>query len=154
MAGVRVLLTALVVALLSLGAGMALADPGLVVGDGAPVAPGATVPAQMGCEDPVTTPVTGPGVTGGPWQRDPEGHQPWAVFSTLTVAPDAAPGPVTVTATCGGRPLSATLTVAGTAAGTGGGVGTGRILAGAAVLLVVVAVMVLLRRRRRRTSTG
>jgi hypothetical protein len=120
------------------------------VGHGSAVVPGATVPAQMGCEDPVTTPATGPGVTGGPWTRDPEGHQPWSVFSTLTVAPDAAPGPVTVTATCGGRPLSATVMVAG----TGSGGTTARLLGAVAVLLVVVAAMVLLQRRRRRTTTG
>jgi hypothetical protein len=154
-AGVRVLLTTLVVALLALlallalGAGTALADPGLVIGDGAPVAPGASVPAQMGCEDPATTPAGGPGVTGTPWERDPEGHQPWSVSSTVTVAADASPGPVTVTATCAGRPLTATLTVAG----TGSGATTARILGGAAVLLVVVAAMVLLQRRRRRQTT-
>jgi hypothetical protein len=145
--GVRLVLTMLVVAFLSLGAGTALADPGLVIGDGAPVAPGATVAAQMGCEDAATSPAGGPGVTGGPWQRDPEGHQPWSVSSTLTVAPDAAPGPVTVTATCGGRPLTATLTVAD----TGSGATTLRVLGGAAVLLVIVAAMLLLQRRRRVT---
>jgi len=145
--GVRLVLTMLVVAFLSLGAGTALADPGLVIGDGAPVAPGATVAAQMGCEDAATTPAGGPGVTGGPWQRDPEGHQPWSVSSTLTVAADAAPGAVTVTATCGGRPLTATLTVAD----TGSGGTTLRVLGGAAVLLVIVAAMLLLQRRRRVT---
>jgi hypothetical protein len=145
--GVRLVLTMLVVAFLSLGAGTALADPGLVIGDGAPVAPGATVAAQMGWEDAATSPAGGPGVTGGPWQRDPEGHQPWSVSSTLTVAPDAAPGPVTVTATCGGRPLTATLTVAD----TGSGATTLRVLGGAAVLLVIVAAMLLLQRRRRVT---
>jgi hypothetical protein len=145
--GVRLVLTMLVVAFLSLGAGTALADPGLVIGDGAPVAPGATVAAQMGCEEPATTPAGGPGVTGGPWQRDPEGHQPWSVSSTLIVAADAAPGPVTVTATCGGRPLTATLTVAD----TGSGATTLRVLGGAAVLLVIVAAMLLLQRRRRVT---
>ena len=151
MTGVRVLLTAIVVALLCLGAGTALADPGLVIGgDGGPVAPGATVPAQMGCEEPATTPANGPGVTGTPWERDPEGHQPWSVSSTLTVAPDAAGGPVTVTATCGGRPLTATLVVAG----TGAGGMTWRFVGGAAVLLVIVAAMVLLQRRRRRAAAG
>jgi hypothetical protein len=149
---VRVLLTTLVAILLALlvplGVGTAAADPGLVIGgDGAPVAPGATVPAQMGCEDPATTPATGPGVTGGAWTRDPEGHQPWSVSSTLTVAPDAAPGPVTVTATCGGRPLTATLTVADT-----GGIGPWRVVGAAVVLLLIVAAMVLLRRRRRATA--
>jgi hypothetical protein len=144
--GVRLVLTMLVVAFLSLGAGTALADPGLVIGgDGAPVAPGATVSAQMGCEDPATTPAAGPGVTGGPWERDPEGHQPWAVSSTLTVAADASPGPVIVTATCAGRPLEATLTVAD----PGSGGTTLRVLGGAAVLLVVVAAMILLQRRRK-----
>lgn len=139
-------LAVLVVLVFSLAGGPgAVADPGLVIGDGAPVAPGATVRAQMGCEEPTTAPATGPGVTGGPWERDPEGHQPWAVSSTLTVAPDAAPGPVTVTATCGDRPLTASLTVAD----IGSGVTTARLLAAAAVLLAVVAVMVLLQRRRR-----
>ncbi|GAA4805196.1 hypothetical protein GCM10023200_48220 [Actinomycetospora chlora] len=153
MTGVRVLLTTLVAVLLAvlvgLGAGTAAADPGLVIGgDGAPVAPGATVPAQMGCEDPATTPAAGPGVAGSAWVRDPEGHQPWSVSSTLTVAPDAEPGPVTVTATCGGRPLTATLTVAGS------GIGPWRIVGAAVVLLLIVAAMVLLQRRRRRTTTG
>ncbi|MDD7969458.1 hypothetical protein [Actinomycetospora lemnae] len=141
----RLLLTSLVVALLALGAGTATADPGLVIGDGAPLAPGTSLPAQMGCEEPATTPATGPGVTGTPWERDPEGHQPWAVSSTVTIAADAAPGPVRVTATCGGRPLETTITVADTGAGT-----TWRVLGAAALLLVIVAVMVLLRRRRAR----
>ncbi|WP_433785467.1 hypothetical protein ACQPX6_03555 [Actinomycetospora sp. CA-101289] len=141
----RVVLAMVVVLVFSLTGGPgAVADPGLVVGDGAAVAPGATVGAQMGCEEPTTAPATGPGITGSPWQRDPEGHQPWSVTSTLTVAPDAAPGPVTVTATCGDRPLTATLTVADAGSGT-----TVRLLVGGAILLVVVAAMVLLQRRRR-----
>ncbi|MFC5137376.1 hypothetical protein ACFPK1_03980 [Actinomycetospora rhizophila] len=139
----RLLLTTLVAALLWLGAGTALADPGLVIGDGAPAAPGTSLRAQMPCEEPATTPVTGPGVTGGPWERDADGHQPWAVFSAVTVAADAAPGPVTVTATCGGRPLEATITVAETSGSSW------RFVGGAAVLLVIVVAMVLLQRRRR-----
>lgn len=151
MSRVRVVLAMVVVLVFSLTGGPgAVADPGLVIGDGAPVAPGATVSAQMGCEEPTTTPATGPGITGGPWLRDPEGHQPWSVSSTLTVAADAAPGPVTVTATCGDRPLTATLTVAD----PGSGGTTVRLLVGAAILLVVVGVMVLLQRRRRRASAG
>ncbi|GAA4925605.1 hypothetical protein EV188_102797 [Actinomycetospora succinea] len=141
----RLLLTTLVAALLALGAGTALADPGLVIGDGAPAAPGTSLRAQMGCEEPATTPVTGPGVTGGAWERDADGHQPWAVFSAVTIAADAAPGPVTVTATCGGRPMEATITVAAPDTGDM----TWRIVGGAAVLLVIVAAMVLLQRRRR-----
>jgi hypothetical protein len=141
----RLLLTTLVAAVLFLGAGSALADPGLVIGDGAPAAPGTSLRAQMGCEEPATTPVTGPGVTGGAWERDADGHQPWAVFSAVTVAADAAPGPVTVTATCGGRPLEATVTVADTS--TGGT--TWRVVGGAVLLLVIVAAMVVLQRRRR-----
>lgn len=144
----RLLLTTLVAALLCLGAGTALSDPGLVIGDGAPVTPGEPVRAQMGCEEPATTPVTGPGVTGSAWERDPEGHQPWAVFSTVTVATDAAAGPVTVTATCGGRPMEATFTVADTSSGDT----TWRLAGGAALILVIVAVMVLLQRRRRTTA--
>lgn len=144
----RLLLTTLVAALFCLGAGVgagtALADPGLVIGDGAPLAPGSSLRAQMGCEEPATTPAAGPSVTGTPWERDPEGHQPWAVFSTVTVAADAAPGPVTVTATCGGRPLEATVTVAD----TGSGSSLLRWLGGAALLLVIVAAMVVLQRRR------
>ncbi|GAA4870244.1 hypothetical protein [Actinomycetospora straminea] len=141
----RLLLTSLVVALLALGAGTAAADPGLVIGDGAPLAPGTSLPAQMGCEEPATTPAAGPGVTGTAWERDPEGHQPWAVSSTVTIAADAAPGPVKVTATCGEQRLETTITVADTGAGT-----TWRVLGAAALLLVIVAVMVLLRRRRAR----
>ncbi|MDD7940147.1 hypothetical protein PHK61_17125 [Actinomycetospora lutea] len=144
----RLLLTTLVAALLCLGAGTASADPGLVIGDGAPAAPGTSLRAQMGCEEPATTPVTGPGVTGGPWERDADGHQPWAVFSAVTIAPDAAPGPVTVTATCGGRTLEATITVAAPDTGDK----TWRIVGGAAVLLVIVATMVLLQRRHRQTA--
>jgi LPXTG-motif cell wall-anchored protein len=144
--GVRLVLTMLVVAFLSLGAGTALADPGLVIGgDGAPAAPGTALRAQMPCEEPATTPVTGPGVTGGPWERDADGHQPWAVFSAVTVAADAAPGPVTVTATCGGRPLEATVTVAAPDTGDT----TWRVVGGAALLLVIVAAMILLQRRRK-----
>jgi len=144
----RLLLTTLVAALLCLGAGTALADPGLVIGDGAPAAPGTSLRAQMGCEEPATTPVTGPGVTGGPWERDADGHQPWAVFSAVTVAHDAAPGPVTVTATCGARTLEATVTVADPDTGSS----TLRWLGGAAILLVIVAAMVVLQRRRRQTA--
>ena len=145
MSRVRVVVAVVVVLVFSLTGGPgAVADPGLVIGDGAPVVPGTTVSAQMGCEEPTTAPATGPGVTGGPWVRDPDGHQPWSVSSTLTVAADAAPGPVTVTATCGDRPLTATLIVAD----SGAGGTTLRWLGGAAVLLVVVGVMVLLRRRR------
>lgn len=140
----RLLLTTLVAALLCLGAGTALADPGLVIGDGAPLEPGTSLPAQMGCEEAETTPAAGRGVTGTPWERDPEGHQPWSVSSTVTIAADAGPGPVRVTATCGGSPLETTVTVADTGAGT-----TWRVLGAAALLVVVVAAMVLLQRRRR-----
>ena len=141
----RLLLTTLVAALLGLVGGTALADPGLVIGDGAPAAPGTSLRAQMGCEEPETTPVTGPGVTGGAWERNADGHQPWAVFSAVTVARDADPGPVTVTATCGGRPMEATLTVAAPDSGSS----TLRWLGGAALLLVIVAAMVVLQRRRK-----
>ncbi|MEJ2860855.1 hypothetical protein [Actinomycetospora flava] len=141
----RLLLTTLVAVLFLLGAGTALADPGLVIGDGAPAAPGTSLRAQMGCEEPDTTPVTGPGVTGSPWERDADGHQPWAVFSAVTVAHDAAPGPVTVTATCGGRPLEATITVAAPDSGRS----VWRWLGAAALLLVIVAAMVALQRRRK-----
>ncbi|MEJ2886229.1 LPXTG cell wall anchor domain-containing protein [Actinomycetospora aeridis] len=145
----RLLLTTLVAALLCLvGGGTALADPGLVIGDGAPAAPGTSLRAQMGCEEAGTTPVTGPGVTGGAWERDADGHQPWAVFSAVTVAADAAPGPVTVTATCGGRPMEATLTVAAPDTGDT----TWRVVGGAAILLVIVAAMVLLQRRRKQAA--
>ena len=144
MSAVRALLTVLLTVVFSLGlSSAALADPGLIVGDGTPVAPGTMVRAQMGCESPDTTPVAGEGVTGSPWRRDAEGHQPWAVFSDVTVGADADAGPVTVTASCGGVTQSATITVAGTGPSAWTWAG------GALALLAIAAVMVLLLRRRR-----
>jgi len=47
----------------------------------------------------------------GPLQGNPDGHQPWHLFGTATVRPDAAPGRYRVSATCGTSELSTVFTV-------------------------------------------
>ena len=71
---------------------------------------GATVKLDVACLDELG-PVQSPVFDVGALQPDPSGHQPWHVFGTATVRPDAAFGPHQVAATCGAQQLSATFTV-------------------------------------------
>ncbi len=48
----------------------------------------------------------------GQLQGNPEGHQPWRLYGTATVRPDAAPGSYRVSATCGASELATDFTVA------------------------------------------
>jgi hypothetical protein len=47
----------------------------------------------------------------GTLKGDPEGHQPWHLFGTAIVRPDAAPGRYRVSTTCGAGELSTDFTV-------------------------------------------
>jgi hypothetical protein len=47
----------------------------------------------------------------GALKGNPDGHQPWNVFGTATVRPDAAPGQYQISARCGASELSAAFTV-------------------------------------------
>lgn len=47
----------------------------------------------------------------GPLNANPEGHQPWHLFGTATVRPDAAPGRYRIFSTCGASELSTDFTV-------------------------------------------
>ena len=71
---------------------------------------GATVKLDVACLDELG-PVHSPVLDVGALQPDPNGHQPWHMFGTATVRPDAAFGPYPVSVTCGTQQLSATFTV-------------------------------------------
>ena len=71
---------------------------------------GATVKLDVACLDDLG-PVRSPVLDVGALQPDPNGHQPWHVFGTATVRPDAPLGAYPVSATCGTQQLSATFTV-------------------------------------------
>jgi hypothetical protein len=70
----------------------------------------ATVKLDVACLDDLGA-VHSPVLDVGALQPDPNGHQPWHVFGTATVRPDAAPGAYPVSATCGTQQLRATFTV-------------------------------------------
>ena len=69
-----------------------------------------TVALDVACLDNLGT-VQSPVLDVGPLQGHPEGHQPWHLFGTATVRPDAAPGRYRVSATCGASELSTDFTV-------------------------------------------
>lgn len=71
---------------------------------------GATVKLDVACLDDLSA-VHSPVLDVGALEPDPNGHQPWHVFGTATVRPDAALGAYPVSATCGTQQLSATFTV-------------------------------------------
>jgi hypothetical protein len=71
---------------------------------------GATVKVDVACLD-VLGAVHSPVLDIGALQPDPNGHQPWHLFGTAMVRPDAAPGSYPVSAACGAQQLSATFTV-------------------------------------------
>jgi hypothetical protein len=71
---------------------------------------GATVKLDVACLDSLGE-VHSPVLDVGALQPDPNGHQPWHLFGSATVRPDAAPGAYPVSAACGTQQLSATYTV-------------------------------------------
>jgi hypothetical protein len=71
---------------------------------------GATVKVDVACLDDLGA-VHSPVLDIGALQPDPNGHQPWHLFGTAMVRPDAAPGSYPVSAACGAQQLSATFTV-------------------------------------------
>ncbi len=70
----------------------------------------ATVKLDVACLDDLGA-VRSPVLDVGALQPDPNGHQPWHLFGTATVRPDAPVGAFPVSATCGVRQLTATFTV-------------------------------------------
>jgi hypothetical protein len=71
---------------------------------------GATVKVDVACLDDLGA-VHSPVLDIGALQPDPNGHQPWHLFGTATVRPDAALGSYPVSVACGTQQLSATFTV-------------------------------------------
>lgn len=72
--------------------------------------PNSAVSLDVACLDDLGA-VQSPVLDMGPLQGNPEGHQPWHLFGTATVRPDAAPGRYRVSATCGASELSTDFTV-------------------------------------------
>jgi hypothetical protein len=70
----------------------------------------ATVKLDVACLDDLGA-VHSPVLDVGALQPDPNGHQPWHVFGTATVRPDAPFGAFPVSANCGPQQLTATFTV-------------------------------------------
>jgi hypothetical protein len=70
----------------------------------------ATVKLDVACLDELGA-VHSPVLDVGALQPDPNGHQPWHVFGTATVRPDAPVGAFPVAASCGTQQLTATFTV-------------------------------------------
>jgi hypothetical protein len=70
----------------------------------------ATVKLDVACLDDLGA-VHSPVLDIGALQPDPNGHQPWHVFGTATVRPDAPFGAFPVSSTCGTQQLTATFTV-------------------------------------------
>ncbi|MFY9807037.1 MAG: hypothetical protein WAK86_07185 [Pseudonocardiaceae bacterium] len=73
-------------------------------------APGAPVSLDVACLDGLGA-VHSPVLDIGALKGNPDGHQPWNVFGTATVRPDAAPGQYQISARCGASELSAAITV-------------------------------------------
>jgi hypothetical protein len=70
----------------------------------------ATVKLDVACLDDLGA-VRSPVLDVAALQPDPNGHQPWHLFGTATVRPDAPFGTFPVSATCGTQQLTATFTV-------------------------------------------
>jgi hypothetical protein len=70
----------------------------------------ATVKLDVACLDDLGA-VHSPVLDVAALQPDPNGHQPWHLFGTATVRPDAPFGTFPVSATCGTQQLTATFTV-------------------------------------------
>lgn len=73
-------------------------------------APGSPVSLDVACLDDLGA-VHSPVLDIGALKGNPDGHQPWNVFGTATVRPDAAPGRYQISASCGASELSAAFTV-------------------------------------------
>jgi hypothetical protein len=73
-------------------------------------APGSAVSLDVACLDNLGA-VHSPVLTIGALRGNPNGHQPWHLFGSGTVRPDAAPGRYQISATCGAAELSAPFTV-------------------------------------------
>lgn len=90
--------------------------------------PGDQVRAQATCDRTDETLLTSPVLRTATLVPDPEGHQPWALQGSTTVAADAAPGEYPVTVECWGGLVETTITVPGDTNGDGdddGGDGDG-----------------------------
>lgn len=72
--------------------------------------PNSAVSLDVACLDGLGV-VQSPVLDIGTLKGDPEGHQPWHLFGTATVRPDAAPGRYRVSTTCGAGELSTDFTV-------------------------------------------
>lgn len=73
-------------------------------------APNSEVSLDVACLDSLGA-VHSPVLDIGPLNGDPQGHQPWRVFGTATVRPDAAPGHYRIFSTCGAGELATDFTV-------------------------------------------
>jgi hypothetical protein len=83
--------------------------------------PGATVAAQASCVDTDEAVLSSPVLRTATLAPHPEGHQPWALHGTTTVAAGAEPGNYPVSAACGSGVVQTTITVLGETGGTAGG---------------------------------
>ncbi|MEO7196453.1 MAG: hypothetical protein ABIZ05_16840 [Pseudonocardiaceae bacterium] len=73
-------------------------------------APGAAVALDVACLDNLGA-VRSPVLDIGELKGNPDGHQPWHLFGTATVRPNATPGRYQITTTCGQTTLTAAFTV-------------------------------------------
>lgn len=73
-------------------------------------AAGSAVSLDVACLDNLGA-VNSPVLDIGPLRGNPDGHQPWRLFGTATVASDAAAGRYRVSATCGAGEVSTGFTV-------------------------------------------
>jgi hypothetical protein len=73
-------------------------------------AAGSTVSLDVACLDNLGA-VHSPVLDVGDLKGNPEGHQPWRLFGTATVRPNAAAGQYQISTTCGARELSTPFTV-------------------------------------------
>ncbi len=71
---------------------------------------GSTVSLDVACLDNLGA-VHSPVLDVGDLKGNPEGHQPWRLFGTATVRPNAAAGQYQISTTCGARELSIPFTV-------------------------------------------
>ncbi|MGH3778834.1 MAG: hypothetical protein ACRDRR_24375 [Pseudonocardiaceae bacterium] len=72
--------------------------------------PNSAVSLDVACLDNLGA-VQSPVLDIGSLNGNPDGHQPWHLFGTATVRPDAAPGRYQVSTTCGASELSTDFTV-------------------------------------------
>lgn len=72
--------------------------------------PGSTVSLDVACLDKLGA-VRSPVLDIGAVAPNPDGHQPWHLFGSATVRPDAAPGRYQISTTCGTSDLYTPFTV-------------------------------------------